>query len=46
MKRLILFVYLMAMVSGVQAATQYRDFTSAEGKTIQGIRCAHEDGND
>lgn len=36
MKRLILFVCLVAMVFGVQAATQYRDFTSAEGKTIRG----------
>ncbi|MCK5675887.1 MAG: hypothetical protein KAH99_02610 [Verrucomicrobia bacterium] len=36
MKRLVLFACLLAMVSGVHAATQYRDFKSAEGKTIRG----------
>lgn len=36
MKRLVLFVCLLPVVSGVRAATQYRDFTSAEGKTIRG----------
>ncbi len=42
MKRLVLFVCLMAMVSGVRAATQYRDFTSAEGKTIRGCIKAYD----
>ncbi len=42
MKRLVLFVCLMAMVSGVRAATQYRDFTSADGKTIRGCIKAYD----
>jgi len=42
MKRLVLFVCLVAMVSGVRAATQYRDFTSAEGKTIRGAIKAYD----
>jgi len=42
MKRLILFVCLVAMISGVQAATQYRDFRSAEGKTIRAAVKAYD----
>jgi len=42
MKRLVLFVCLMAMVSGVRAATQYRDFTSVDGKTIRGCIKAYD----
>ncbi len=36
MKRLVLCVVLLSMVSGLWAATQYRDFTSAEGQTMRG----------
>lgn len=42
MKRIILLVCLAAMVSEVRAATQYRDFTSAEGKTIRGCIKAYD----
>ncbi len=42
MKRLVLLICLVAMVSGVNAATQYRDFMSAEGKTIRGAVKAYD----
>ena len=42
MKRLVLFICLVAMISGVHAATQYRDFTSADGKTIRGAIKAYD----
>jgi len=42
MKRLLLIVYLATVATGVQAATQYRDFTSAEGKTIRGAIKAYD----
>ena len=42
MKRLVLSICLAAMVSGVMADTKYRDFTSAEGKTIRGCIQAYD----
>ena len=46
MKRLVLFICLVAMVSGVRAATEYRDFTSAEGKTIRACILAYDAPNE
>ena len=42
MKRLVLFICLMAVAFGVRAATQYRDFTSADGKTIKAAVKAYD----
>lgn len=42
MKYLVLFICLVTMVSGVRAATKYRDFTSADGKTIRGCIQAYD----
>ncbi len=37
MKGFILFIGLLLLTVSVQAASKYRDFTSAEGKTIRGL---------
>lgn len=42
MKRIVLFFCLAAMISGVRAATEYRNFTSTEGKTIRGSIRAYD----
>ena len=42
MKRLVLFICLTASVFGVRAAAQYRDFTSADGKTIKAAVKAYD----
>jgi len=42
MKRLGLCMGLLVMVFGVQAATEYRDFTSADGKTIKAAVKAYD----
>jgi len=42
MKHLLLMVCLIAVVVGAQGAKKYRDFTSAEGKTIRGAVKAYD----
>ena len=42
MKRLVLFICLVSMAFGVRAATKYRDFTSADGKTIRAAVKAYD----
>ncbi len=42
MKRLVLFVCLLSTVACMQAAAQYRDFTSTDGKTIKAALKAYD----
>lgn len=42
MKRIIIWVCLMAIVSGARAETKYREFESADGKVIRGCIKAYD----
>jgi hypothetical protein len=42
MKRYVILLYLLSMVSGVQTATEYRDFTSTDGRVIRGAVKAYD----